>query len=57
VLVDIRFQNFRYFSDQGVPLRERCIAIGSMPEEFATYVASEFQRWGELAKEAGLRVQ
>lgn len=31
--------------------------LGSTPEEFAAYVGSEFQRWGRLAKEAGIRVE
>ena len=31
--------------------------LGATPEEFAAYVAAEFQRWGRLAKEAGIRVE
>jgi tripartite-type tricarboxylate transporter receptor subunit TctC len=31
--------------------------LGSTPEEFGAYVAAEFQRWGRLAKEAGIRVE
>jgi tripartite-type tricarboxylate transporter receptor subunit TctC len=30
--------------------------LGSTPQEFAAYVDAEFQRWGKLAKEAGIRI-
>jgi tripartite-type tricarboxylate transporter receptor subunit TctC len=30
--------------------------LGSTPEEFAAYVQAEFQRWGKLAREAGIRL-
>jgi tripartite-type tricarboxylate transporter receptor subunit TctC len=30
--------------------------LGSTPQEFAAYVEAEFQRWGKLAKEAGIRI-
>jgi tripartite-type tricarboxylate transporter receptor subunit TctC len=28
--------------------------LGSTPEDFATYVTEEFERWGKLTREAGL---
>ncbi|MGQ0654494.1 MAG: Bug family tripartite tricarboxylate transporter substrate binding protein [Betaproteobacteria bacterium] len=31
--------------------------LGATPEEFAAYVAAEFQRWGRLAREAGIKVE
>jgi tripartite-type tricarboxylate transporter receptor subunit TctC len=31
--------------------------LGSTPSEFAGYVRSEFQRWGKLARETGIRVE
>jgi tripartite-type tricarboxylate transporter receptor subunit TctC len=31
--------------------------LGATPEEFSAYVAAEFQRWGKLAREAGIRVE
>jgi tripartite-type tricarboxylate transporter receptor subunit TctC len=31
--------------------------LGSTPSEFAAYVRSEFQRWGQLARETGIRVE
>lgn len=31
--------------------------LGATPEEFAAYVVAEYQRWGKLAKEAGIRVE
>ena len=42
-------------------LRKRLIdlgaePLGSTPEEFAAYVQAEFQRWGRLAREAGIRL-
>jgi tripartite-type tricarboxylate transporter receptor subunit TctC len=42
-------------------LRKRLIdlgaePLGSTPEEFAAYVQAEFQRWGKLAREAGIRL-
>ncbi len=42
-------------------LRKRLIdlgaePLGSAPEEFAAYVQAEFQRWGKLAREAGIRL-
>ena len=30
--------------------------LGSTPEEFAAYVSAEFQRWGRLAAESGIRL-
>jgi tripartite-type tricarboxylate transporter receptor subunit TctC len=46
----------------GAEVRKRLIdlgaePLGSTPDEFAAYVAAEFQRWGRLAKEAGIRVE
>jgi len=42
-------------------LRKRLIdlgaePLGSTPEEFTAYVQAEFQRWGRLAREAGIRL-
>jgi len=42
-------------------LRKRLIdlgaePLGSTPEEFSAYVQAEFQRWGRLAREAGIRL-
>ncbi|HWI36071.1 MAG TPA: tripartite tricarboxylate transporter substrate binding protein [Burkholderiales bacterium] len=31
--------------------------LGSTPQEFAAYVQSEYQRWGKLAREAGMKIQ
>ena len=31
--------------------------LGSSPQEFAAYVQAEYQRWGKLAGEAGIKVQ
>ena len=31
--------------------------LGSTPQEFTAYVQAEFQRWGKLAREAGMRVE
>ena len=31
--------------------------LGSTPEEFSAYVQAEFQRWGKLAREAGMRLE
>jgi len=31
--------------------------LGSTPDEFGAYVQSEFQRWGRLARETGMRIQ
>jgi tripartite-type tricarboxylate transporter receptor subunit TctC len=31
--------------------------LGSTPEEFAAYVASEFQRWGRVTKESNIRIE
>lgn len=31
--------------------------LGSTPQEFTAYVQSELQRWGKLAREAGMRVE
>lgn len=30
--------------------------LGSTPQEFTAYVQAEFQRWGKLAREAGMRM-
>lgn len=30
--------------------------LGSTPDEFSAYVGAEFQRWGKLAKESGIRL-
>jgi len=30
--------------------------LGSTPEEFSAYVSAEFQRWGKVAKESGIRL-
>jgi tripartite-type tricarboxylate transporter receptor subunit TctC len=30
--------------------------LGSTPEEFSAYVGAEFQRWGKVAKESGIRL-
>jgi tripartite-type tricarboxylate transporter receptor subunit TctC len=30
--------------------------LGNSPEEFSAYVAAEFQRWGKLARESGIRL-
>lgn len=31
--------------------------LGSTPQEFAAYVQAEFQRWGKLARETGMRIE
>lgn len=31
--------------------------LGSTPQEFAGYVQGEYQRWGKLARETGMRIQ
>lgn len=31
--------------------------LGSTPQDFAAYVRAEYQRWGKLASEAGIKVQ
>jgi len=31
--------------------------LGSTPQEFAAYVQAEFQRWGKLAREAGMKIE
>jgi tripartite-type tricarboxylate transporter receptor subunit TctC len=31
--------------------------LGSTPQEFAAYVQAEYQRWGKLARDAGIKVQ
>src|SRR5262249_19547962 len=31
--------------------------LGSAPEAFAVYVKEEFERWGKLTKEAGIRIE
>ena len=31
--------------------------LGSSPQEFAAYVQAEYQRWGKLAREAGMKIE
>ena len=31
--------------------------LGSTPQEFTAYVQAEFQRWGQLARDAGMRIE
>ena len=31
--------------------------LGSTPQEFAAYVQAEYQRWGKLARETGMRIE
>jgi tripartite-type tricarboxylate transporter receptor subunit TctC len=31
--------------------------LGSTPQEFGAYVQSEYQRWGKLAREAGMKIE
>jgi tripartite-type tricarboxylate transporter receptor subunit TctC len=31
--------------------------LGSTPQEFGAYVRAEYQRWGQLAREAGMKIE
>ena len=33
------------------------VAVGDSPEEFAAYIRAEYERWGKLIREAGIRAE